>query len=140
VDAEALRKLSEHVIGACIGVHSYLGPGLLESAYQTCLAHELHLRGLSYIRERPLLIDYKGVRLDAAYRFDFLVEDLLLIEVKSVAGLEPIHTAQMLTYLRLAMIDVGLIVNFNAVPLVRGVRRLVRKGACFDPGVDREHP
>jgi len=139
VDPSGLTKLSERVIGACIAVHSYLGPGLLESTYQICLAHELHLRGLSFVREQPLFVDYKGVRLDAAYRLDFLVEDVLLIEVKSVSALEPIHNAQVLTYLRLAMIDVGLLVNFNAFPLVRGLRRLVRKGACVDPTY-REHP
>ena len=131
-------QVSQRVIASCVEVHSTLGPGLLESAYQVCLAHEFQLRGLSYVRECPLRIQYKGAHLDAAYRFDFVVEDCLVVEVKSVSGLELIHTAQMLTYLRLSGIDVGLLVNFNVRKLIYGVKRLVRAGASVPRSADND--
>ena len=118
---------SEEVIGACLEVHSHLGPGLLESAYEQCLAHELSLRGLQFERQRPVPVAYKGVRLDCGYRLDFVIEDRLLVEIKAVESLLPVHQAQVLTYLQLTQLPVALLVNFNAFPLKAGLRRLTRK-------------
>jgi GxxExxY protein len=115
---------SERVIGACIEVHRYLGPGLLESAYGQCLAHELGLRGLSFERELQLPVRYKGVELDCGYRLDFVVERELIVEIKAVERLLPVHEAQVITYLRLTGVRAGLLVNFNTVALRRGLRRL----------------
>ena len=117
--------LSNRVIGLMLEVHRELGPGLLESAYQTCLAHELKTAGITYAAEVPLPVRYKGLALDCAYRMDFVVEQSLIIELKSVDSLLPIHEAQLLTYLRLAGLKIGLLANFN-VPLLRqGLKRLV---------------
>jgi GxxExxY protein len=121
-----LWALSKEVLGACIEVHRCLGPGLLESAYQVCLARELALRRVAFESQRPLAIHYKGVQLESAYRLDLVVNEQLLVELKCVAELLPIHEAQVLTYLKLANLPVGLLVNFNTVTLRRGVRRLVR--------------
>ena len=115
---------SGDVIAACIQVHRQLGPGLLESAYGACLAQELTERGLLYERERPLPIAYRGVMLECGYRLDFVVRNELILEIKSVETLLPLHAAQLLTYLKLTGIRAGLLVNFNAVPLRRGLRRL----------------
>jgi GxxExxY protein len=104
---------SDEVIGACIEVHRHLGPGLLESAYEMCLCHELHLRGFRFERQRPLPVEYKGVRLDCGYRLDLIVDDWLLIELKTVERLLPIHEAQVITYLKLTRLDTALLVNFN---------------------------
>ena len=128
--AEAGRQkifwgLSERVIGACVEVHRLLGPGLLESAYETCLCHELSLRGIGFERQLALPVEYKGVQLEAEFRIDLVVEQRLLIELKSVAELLPIHSAQVLTYLRLAKLSVGLLVNFNTPRLQQGLRRLL---------------
>lgn len=117
--------LSNRVIGLMLEVHRELGPGLLESAYQTCLAHELKTAGITYAAEVSLPVRYKGLALDCAYRMDFVVEQSLIIELKSVDSLLPIHEAQLLTYLRLAGLKIGLLANFN-VPLLRqGLKRLV---------------
>jgi GxxExxY protein len=118
---------SEEVIGACIEVHRHLGPGLLESAYETCLAQELALRGLRFDRQRALPVDYKGVRLDCGYRLDLVVADRLLLELKAVDRLTAVHEAQVLTYLKLARLSTGLLVNFNVTSLKHGLRRLSRK-------------
>lgn len=113
------------VIGAAIEVHRVLGPGLLESAYEECLCHELSLRGIAFERQLALPVDYKGVRLDCGYRLDIVLPGKLVIEVKAVEALAPIHDAQLLTYLKLSGIRTGLLLNFN-VPLLRdGIRRLV---------------
>jgi GxxExxY protein len=118
--------LSNRVIGLMLEVHRELGPGLLESAYQTCVAHELKLAGIPFEKEVPLPVRYKGLALDCAYRMDLVADRSLVIEIKSVDSLLPIHEAQLLTYLRLAGIKTGLLVNFN-VPLLRqGLKRLVR--------------
>ena len=118
-------ELSYKVIGAAIEVHKHLGPGLLESAYEECLAKELMLRGIPFARQVPLPIIYKGVEIDAAYRLDMIVGDLLILELKSVEDVLPIHEAQMLTYLRLSGRKLGLLINFN-VPILRdGVKRIV---------------
>jgi GxxExxY protein len=109
---------SELVIGSAIDVHSALGPGLLESAYERCLAHELTLRGVRFARQVTLPVSYKGMRLDCGYRLDFIVEEGPVVEVKCVERLLPIHSAQMLTYLKLTQSRHGLLINFN-VPVLR---------------------
>ncbi len=120
-----MQQLTSRIIGAAIEVHQALGPGLLESAYEECLAHEMRLRGLRFLRQISLPVAYKGVNLDCAYRLDFLVNDTVVIELKSIEVLLPIHTAQLLTYLKLGNWNLGLLINFN-VPLLRnGIRRLV---------------
>ena len=119
------NEITQAVIGAAIEVHRALGPGLLESAYEECLAHEFDLRGLSYVRQMPLPLVYKAVKLDYGYRLDFLVENLVVVELKAVDKLQPIHEAQLLSYLRLGNWQVGLIINFNEVVLKNGIRRRV---------------
>jgi GxxExxY protein len=117
--------LTERIIGAAIEVHKALGPGLLESVYEACLCHELRLRGLRFRRQIDIPAEYKGVKLDSAYRLDLLVEGKVVVEVKSVEALLPIHEAQLLTYLRLAGKRVGLLINFNAPVLKKGIIRRV---------------
>ena len=119
------NEISGKIIGAAIEVHRKLGPGLLESAYGECLCRELDLRGIDFKRQVPLPLNYKGVNLDCGYRLDLLVEDKVIVELKSVETLEPIHEAQMLTYLKLRNAWLGLIINFNVIMLKDGVRRLV---------------
>jgi GxxExxY protein len=119
--------LSERVIGACIRVHRELGPGLLESAYERCLAHELTELGLTFAEQRAVPVRYGGLELDCAYRLDFVVEESLIVEVKSVERLLPVHEAQLLTYLKLTKIRSGLLINFNAQTLRQGIRRLTLK-------------
>ena len=118
------RELSGLVIGAAIEVHRALGPGLLESAYQACLAAELRALGLPHRTEVPVPLVYKGAPIDCAYRVDFVVAGALLVEAKCVESLHPIHTAQLLTYLRLMGLHLGLLVNFNVPRLLLGVRRV----------------
>jgi GxxExxY protein len=117
--------LTEKIIGAAIEVHRVLGPGLLESAYEECLCHELHLRGIAFVRQQPLPVVYKGVRLDCGYRLDVVVEGRVIVELKTVDRILPIHEAQLLTYLRLAGIRTGLILNFNVPVLRQGIKRMV---------------
>jgi GxxExxY protein len=117
--------LSRQVIGCAIEVHKALGPGLLESAYEECLAHELSLHGIVHLRQHPLPVEYKGVRLDCGYRIDVLVEKTLILELKAVESLLPIHEAQVLTYMRIARVPVGLLINFNVPRLRGGIRRFV---------------
>ena len=119
------NDISGKIIGAAIEVHKKLGPGLLESAYEECLCYEMQLRGIEFKRQVPLSLNYKGVDLDCGYRLDLLVEDKVIVELKSIEGLEPIHEAQMLTYLKLRNAWLGLIINFNVIMLKDGVRRLV---------------
>lgn len=119
------NDISGKIIGAAIEVHKKLGPGLLESAYEECLCCEMQLRGIEFKRQVPLPLNYKGIDLDCGYRLDLLVEDKVIVELKSVEGLEPIHEAQMLTYLKLRNAWLGLIINFNVIMLKDGVRRLV---------------
>ena len=118
-------ELTDRVIGACIEVHRALGPGLLESAYEQCLAHELRLMGIPFQTQRPVPVNYKGVRLDYGYRLDFVVQDALIVEVKAVEQLSKVHEAQLLTYLRLTRIPVGILVNFHAEAIRRGLRRML---------------
>jgi GxxExxY protein len=117
--------LTERVIGLAINVHRALGPGLLESAYEECLCFELREAGILFDRQLPLPIVYKGIRLDCGYRLDVVLERDLIVEIKSVERLLPIHEAQMLTYLRLSGIKTGLLVNFNSVLLKDGIHRFV---------------
>jgi GxxExxY protein len=120
------EKITEAIIGAAIDVHKALGPGLLESAYEECLSYELGVRDLQCARQVELPIRYKEVQLDCAYRMDLVVEDLVVIEVKCVATLLPVHEAQLLTYLRLSHKRVGLLINFDVVTLKDGILRRVR--------------
>lgn len=119
------QDLTGKIIGAAIEVHRHLGPGLLESAYQICLGRELELRGIRFEREKSLPIEYKSERLDCGYRLDFIVEQKVIVELKSVDNLLPIHDAQVLTYLKLTGCKVGLLINFNVPVLKDGIHRLV---------------
>ena len=118
-------RLTEQVIGLAIEVHRHLGPGLLESAYETCVCFELDSVGLKSGRQVPLPVTYKGVKLDCGYRLDIVIEGQLIVELKTVDRLMPIHDAQLLTYLRLSGIRTGLLLNFNTALLKDGLRRLV---------------
>jgi len=118
-------ELTQKVIGAAIEVHRALGPGLLESAYEECLCHELNLAGLAFQRQVPLPVVYKGVRLDCGYRLDVVVENRLLLELKTVDRILPIHEAQLLTYLKLTGMRTGLLLNFNVPVLHQGIKRMV---------------
>lgn len=119
------NELTKIIIGAAIDVHRQLGPGLLESAYEACLCHELGLRQIPYERQKPLPVIYKGLSLECGYRIDVLVGEKVVLEIKSVEGLLPIHEAQMLTYMRLGGWKAGLLINFNVPLLKQGIRRLV---------------
>ena len=117
--------LSHKVIGCAIEVHRTLGPGLLESTYRQCLAYELTINGINFKAEHPLPVDYKDFRLDCGYRIDLLVENEIIIELKSVESLLPIHEAQLLTYLKLARVKQGFLINFNVPILKDGIRSYV---------------
>jgi len=117
--------LSNKLIGCAIEVHKTLGPGLLESAYQQCLAHELSLNDIDFELEKPLPVLYKGVNLNCGYRIDMLVEKELIIELKSVESLNPIHEAQILSYMKLAKIKHGLLINFNVKLLKEGIKSFI---------------
>ena len=120
-----LNQISEKIIGAAINVHRELGPGLLESTYEICLAYELAEMGLSVERQKSLPVLYKKVRLDCGYRLDLLVEKKIVVELKSVEKIEPVHVAQVLSYLKLSGCNVGLLINFNVKILKYGIKRLV---------------
>ena len=119
------RDLTDRVIGLAIDVHRYLGPGLLESAYEECLSFELREAGVEHRRQVPLPVVYKDVRLDCGYRIDIVVRQQLIIEIKAIERIVPVHEAQILTYLRLSGYKVGLLLNFNSVVLKDGLRRFV---------------
>lgn len=123
--AEELNGLSESILGAAIAVHRELGPGLLESVYETCLAHELTKRRLPFHRQIPMPVTYDGVRIDGGYRIDLLVADRVVVEVKAVKRIVQIHQAQLLTYLRLSQSPLGLLLGFNVPVLKEGITRLV---------------
>jgi len=120
-----INEITRSIIGAAIEVHRQLGPGLLESAYHECLARELVVRTIPFQRERPLPLEYKGIRLDCGYRIDLLVASCVVVEVKAIDAIAPVHEAQLLTYLRLGGWQVGLLINFNVVVLKNGIRRRV---------------
>jgi GxxExxY protein len=117
--------LSPRVIGLAMDVHRHLGPGLLESAYEECLCFELNQAGIAYRRQVPLSIIYKDIRLDCGYRMDVVVDNDIIVEIKAVERILPIHEAQMLTYLRLSGLRVGLLMNFNSLILKDGLKRFV---------------
>ncbi|MEW6542165.1 MAG: GxxExxY protein [Nitrospirota bacterium] len=120
-----LNKRTEQIIGAAIEVHKSLGPGLLESAYEECLCYEMTLRKVRYERQRPLAVEYKGIKLDCGYRLDLLVENAVVVEIKAIESIEPIHEAQLLTYLKLGGWKLGLLINFNVPVLKDGIRRRI---------------
>jgi len=119
------NEISEQIIGAAIEVHRELGPGLLESAYEECLAHEMNLRGLVFERQKPLPVIYKGIRVECGFRLDFIVHDLVVVELKAVEELANIHQAQVMTYLKLTRCKLGLLINFNDVRIKYGLKRIV---------------
>jgi GxxExxY protein len=124
-DMAELNLLTQQVIGAAIEVHRHLGPGLLESAYEACLAYELQQLGLRYERQKPLPLVYKAIHLDEGYRIDLLVEQKVIVELKAVEKIAPVHEAQVLSYLRLSGCKVGLLLNFNVKLLKTGIRRFI---------------
>ena len=118
-----INELTYKIIGCAYDVHKELGPGLLESTYEKCLCFEFEKLGIKYERQKELPINYKGMTLDNGYRIDILVEDKIVIELKSVDTLQPIHSAQILTYLKLSKKPLGLLINFNVTNLQNGIRR-----------------
>ena len=122
---ERLNSISENIIGSSIDVHKALGPGLLESAYEACLAYELRQRGFKVEQQKELPLQYREVQLDCGYRLDMLVENCVIVEVKAIDALLPIHQAQLMSYLRLTKCRLGLIINFNVTQLTRGIKRVV---------------
>src|SRR5665213_3614693 len=123
-ETQSFGEITEQVIGACIEIHKQLGPGLLESAYEECLCYELSLLGTHFERQRPLPVRYKSVSLDCGYRLVLVVEDRIILELKTVEHLLPIHEAQLLTYLKLSGLTLGLLMNFNVPLLKHGIKRL----------------
>lgn len=119
------NEISQKIIGAAIEVHKQLGPGLLESTYETCLAYELKQLGLDVKQQIALPVVYKEVKLDAGYRIDLLIENKVIVEIKSVEALADIHTAQLLTYLKLKDLKLGLLINFNSVKVIEGLKRII---------------
>ena len=126
-DTSPVNRVTERILGLAIEIHRSLGPGLLESAYEECLGYELSRAGLKFERQRALPVAYKGVQLDCGYRLDLLVEDSVMVELKTVESILPIHEAQLLTYLTLSGVQVGLLINFNVPVLTQGVKRLVNQ-------------
>jgi GxxExxY protein len=122
-----INKLSNKIIGAAIEVHKSLGPGLLESAYEECLCYEIGLRDISYERQKGLPVNYKEKLLDCGYRIDLLVESSIILELKAVDRIEAIHKAQLLTYLKLSDIRLGLLLNFNVPIMKNGIVRIVNE-------------
>jgi GxxExxY protein len=118
-------EITREVIGAAIDVHRLLGPGLLESTYEQCLCRELSLRQVPFVRQVSLPVEYKGLKLDCSYRLDLLVASSVVVEVKAVSALEPIHAAQLLTYMKLGCWRDGLLLNFNVPVLRNGIRRMI---------------
>jgi GxxExxY protein len=119
------NEITQRIIGCAIEVHKKLGPGLLESAYEECLAFELNKAGLSIKRQQPTPIVYKDIKLDYGYRIDILVENSVVIELKVVDELNPVHTAQILTYMKFSNMKIGLLINFNVTILKNGIRRFI---------------
>jgi GxxExxY protein len=120
---DELNKITGEVIGAAIEVHKFLGPGLLENVYEKCLCRELELRGVQYESQKDLPVEYKGIELDCGYRMDIVVADEIIVELKACDSLLPVHEAQLLTYLKLTKLKLGLLINFNVPLLKNGVKR-----------------
>ena len=119
------KELTDQIIGALIEVHRALGPGLLEAAYQACVAREFALQGIPFEQERPLPLEYKGVHVDCGYRLDFVVAGKVVVELKAVEAFLPVHEAQLLTYMKRTKCKIGLLVNFNVPVLKHGIKRMV---------------
>jgi GxxExxY protein len=119
------KQLTHEIIGAATAVHRELGPGLLETVYEECLCHELSLRELAFDRQKPIPVVYRGTKLDCGYRADIVVSGRVIVEIKAIANVAPIHEAVMLTYLRLSGCKIGLLINFHSTVLKDGVRRFV---------------
>jgi GxxExxY protein len=132
-DAEArkLDEISDVVIGSCIEIHQHLGPGLLESAYEECLCHELSVRGVTFEHQKPVSVVYKSVKLDCGYRLDLVIAEKLIVELKTVEGFLSIHEAQLLRYLKLSNLPVGLLINFHVPVLKHGLKRIVNSFPDF---------
>jgi len=124
-NAKLFNDITDKIIGAAIEVHRQLGPGLLESTYEACLVYELCQRNMNYIQQKPLPVVYKGIKLDCGYRLDLLVEEKVIVEIKSAENILPIHKAQLLSYLKLSGCKLGLIINYNVEQLKKGVQRVV---------------
>lgn len=133
MDADLGGDITGSVIGAAIEVHRELGPGLLESIYEECLTRELQHRGISYARQVTLPLIYKGSLIDSLYRIDLIVESSLIVEIKSAEHITSLHNAQLLTYLKLSRLQLGLIINFNTELLKHGIRRLALSSAHSAP-------
>ena len=125
IEDKQINELTGAILGAAIEVHRVLGPGLLESIYVTCLQHELSARKIRFAPQFPVPLTYKGKRLESVYRVDLVVEELVVVEVKCLDTIAPVHKAQVLTYLRLTGCPAGLLINFNSVRLMEGVNRLI---------------
>jgi len=122
---EKLNQITYEIIGAAYKVHSTLGPGLLESAYEVCLEYELLKKGFKVERQKPLPVIYEDVKLDAGYRIDLLIEDVVIVELKAVEEIAPIHQAQIMTYLKLSGRKLGLLMNFNVTDMKKGIKRII---------------
>ena len=122
-----VNSITQKIIGSAITIHKELGPGLLESSYEACMAYELAQQNLKVERQKGLPVIYHGVKLDCGYRIDFLVEDRVIVELKAVEKLEPIHEAQILSYLKLSNCEVGLLINFNVKLIKYGIRRFLNR-------------
>lgn len=120
-----INQITEKIIGSAIEVHKQLGPGLLESAYEECLAHELELNNIEYVRQQPVPIVYKDIKLECGYRIDLLVDNQVVVELKSVDAINPVHEAQILTYMKFAKKKIGLLLNFNVLRLKDGLKRYI---------------
>ncbi len=130
------NSLTREIIGSAIEVHKLLGPGLIESTYEHCLCHEFALRGLPFERQRPIPLVYKGIKLDCGFRLDLLVQKRVIVELKSIESISPVHEAIILTYLRLSGFELGLLLNFNVAVLKDGVRRFIMpRGLHHQAGV-----
>ena len=121
------NQITQAIIGAAMDVHRELGPGLLESAYEACLAYELIQRGFKIERQKGLPVKYRNVTLDCGYRMDLLVEDKVVVEIKALESLHPVHKAQLLSYIRLSGHKVGLLINFNVTVLKTGIKRVINE-------------
>ena len=126
-EKDRLDLITRRIIGAAIEVHKHLGPGLLESAYESCLSFELTERGLAFERQKSLPVKYKNVQLDCGYKLDLVVEDAVIVELKAIDQLLPIHDAQLLSYLRISEKNVGLLINFHVRVLKHGLKRIVNE-------------
>jgi GxxExxY protein len=124
-DDQRLNEITHEILGAAIEVHRTLGPGLLESIYSACLQYEMAQRGLRFVVQRAIPVTYKGVRIDIHYRVDLIVDDTVIVEIKCADAIAPVHKAQLITYLRLTKLPVGLVINFNVPRLMDGVKRVL---------------